>query len=226
MNDLTLVYYSACKISDFFANNIRYPLWKYSTRKNVPIVSVTQKPIDFGENICVGDIGISVWNIYYQILLGAKSAKTKFIACCEDDSLYTSNHFSFRPREDEFAYNVHRWNVQSNLYYYRSNRPGMCMCVAPRDLMIQTLEIRLEKYPKELCANTKHIQYFGEPGRYESQLGLPIVKRFHFTTRTPTLTFNHRPSYGGARRLLTTDVLKDELPYWGKSSDLWRRIHG
>ena len=224
MSDLTLLYYTANLISDFFASNIIEHLLRITN--GVPIVSISHKPMVLGKNICVGDIGISSWNIYYQILLGAKEAATKYVACCEDDSLYVPEHFEYRPKEDEFAYNVHRWNVNPMSYFYKRNRPGMCMCIAPTDLMVKTLETRFEKYTKEEYSGIEKIPFFGEPGRYEIMLGLPVVKRVHFTTELPTLTFNHRPSYGGVRRLLPTDTVKEELPHWGRASDLWKGIYG
>lgn len=225
MNDLTLLYYTADLITEHFANQVKYHLWKHSSKKSIPIISISQKPSDFGSNICVGDIGVSGWNIYYQILIGAKSAKTKYVACAEDDTLYTPEHFAFRPADDEFAYNTNRWNVQKNLFFYRK-RAGMCTCIAPTELMITTLEARLKKYPKETFGKDKKMKYWGEPGRYETKLGLPNVKMITFETENPPLTFNHRPSYGGVRALLKTDIKKEELPYWGKAEDLWMRIHG
>jgi hypothetical protein len=225
MNDLTLLYYTSNQISDYFANNVRNHLLE-SSKKMLPIISVSHKSINFGDNICVGEIGISSWNIYFQILLGAKEAKTKYVACCEDDSLYTWEHFSYRPKDDEFAYNTNRWNVNKRHYYFRRNRPGMCECIAPTELMIDTLETRMKKYTREACAHIKHLPFYGEPGRYETELGLPVVKRVHFQLETPVLTFNHRPSYGGVRAPLKTDILEEELPYWGSATDLWKDIHG
>ena len=225
MNDLTVLYYSSNRISDFFADNVRNHLLE-ALPLNTPIISITHRPIKFGFNICVGDVGISAWNIYYQIYLGAKEATTKYVTCCEDDSLYVPEHFDYRPKDDEFAYNVNRGNVNKKEYFFRRNRPGMCMCIAPTKLMIDTLELRMQKYPREQYSKDVKIKYYGEPGRYEQELGLPFVKRVHFKTNIPSLTFNHRPSYGGVRAPLKTDLVSKEIPYWGKAEDLWRRIHG
>ncbi len=225
MNDLTVLYYSSNRISEFFTNNVIEHL-RGVISSDVPIISITHKPMSFGYNICVGDIGISAWNIYYQIYLGAKEATTKYLVCCEDDSLYVPEHFTYRPFDDTFAYNVHRWNVNKRNFYFRKNRPGMCMCIAPTQLMIDTLKIRMEKYPKDIYSRNAKIPFYGEPGRYEEQLGLPIVKRVHFQTKLPTLTFNHRPSYGGVRAPLKTDIIQPDILYWGNARELWRRIHG
>lgn len=216
----TILYYTANLISDFFAENIR----KRLTETGLPIVSVSHKPIDFGVNICVEECEPSPYNIYRQILIGAKKATTKYVVCCEDDSLYIEEHFTTIPDDDTFYYNVNRWNVNQYYYYYR-RRAGMCMCVAPTELMVETLEKRFKKYPDPIPRAAKFAG-FGEPGRYERKLGLEPVKMKVFKTSQPTLTFNHNPSLGGKRRILSTDILKHKLEPWGKAEDLWAEIHG
>lgn len=222
MGDLTVLYYTANRISDFFAESIRNDIKRLAGE--APIISVSFKPIDFGRNICIGDCGIpSAYLIYQQILIGAMFADTKYIICCEDDSMYTSEHFLKRPKEGHFAYNVNRWNVNPNMYYYR-RRAGMCMCIAERDLLVQTLHQRFAKFPCRLLR--LELVNWGEPGRRDVHLGLPQPPLEVFETSEPTLTFNHRDSCGGARKVLTSDKVCDELPAWGLASDLWKKVHG
>jgi hypothetical protein len=192
-----------------------------SSSGKFPIISISQKPIDFGENICVGEIGASNVNVYKQILVGAKAAKTKYVFCCEDDSMYNEEHFAYRPPSNAFCYNLERWNVSYTFFFHRRMRPGMCMCVAPTELMVSTLELRLATYPD----GPKNMG-FGEPGRYEWNLNLPTVELVKFRTKSPTLTFHHRPSLGGRRGLLRSDIVVEELAPWGKAVDLWREVHG
>jgi hypothetical protein len=173
--------------------------------------------MDFGENICVSGMEVSAYSVYKQILMGAKQAKTKYVACCEDDALYVPEHFEHIPPDDTFHYNVNRWSVTRDFYYYRQRRL-MSMCIVSTQLMIDTLETRFAKY-SECCS------HFGEPGRFEHKLGLPSVKIGSFRTEIPTLTFVHRPSLGGKRKLLPVDIIKKELPYWGSSQELWDRIY-
>ena len=228
MNDLTLLYYTSNRISDFFGNNIRNHLLSLFPEK-VPIISVSHKPMDFGENICVDGFEVSIYNIYKQILIGAKAAKTKYVACCEDDALYTREHFEFRPGNNAFAYNLSRWHINRDFYFYRP-RAGMHTCIAPTDLMIPTLETRFEKYPNLLdrmeCGRIR----FAEPGRSEETLELPLVRLKRFETKPPVLVFNHRPSIGGVRRVYfegsRRDILADTLDYWGPAADLWSNMHG
>ena len=220
MKDLTLLYYSSSRVPEFFGHNVREHLME-TTGRQLPVISVTHKPLAFGINICVGEIEVDAYNVYKQILIGAREAKTDYIACCEDDSLYTMEHLSFRPPLDHFAYNVGRWNVDRRGAFFHRHRRGMCACIVGREYLIETLEKRFVKYPEHIL-----VPGFGEPGRYEYRLGLPPVNIMDFKTTDPPLTFSHRHGMGGMRRIMERDIVVHSLPYWGNARDLWDRIHG
>ena len=221
MNDISLLYYTSNQISDFFANNVRNHLLE-SSGGNYPIISISQIPVNFGKNVYVPGLIPSIYNIYKQILIGAKEAKTKYVACCEDDCLYVPEYFEYQPPDDTFAYNTNNWNCDEEFFFFRE-RNNMCMCIAPRELLIDTLTKRFEKYPNILPKS--ELKGFGEPGRYEPILGLPRVKRESFKTEPCTITFNHRPSMGGIRKVLDRHPRKESLPYWGNAKELRSRIY-
>ena len=221
VKDLTLLYYTANLVEEPFATNIRNHVVSLFP-DGIPIISVSHKSIDFGKNIVVNEFEYCIYNIYRQILIGTRQAKTKYVACIEDDALYTIDHFSFRPPDDTFAYNVNRWQVNPSLFFYRE-RINMCMCIAPTELMLKTLELRFQKYPIPLPK--EKTKGFVEPGKGELIIGLPPVKLMTFKSANPTLTFNHRPSLGGVRRLMARDILQQELPTWGYANDLWKKMY-
>jgi len=218
MTDLTLIYYTSNRVDDSFADKIRHSLASFG----LPIISVSQKPLDFGYNISIGDIGASIYNIYKQVLVGAKEAKTKYVACCEDDALYNEEHFQHRPTDGAFAYNLNRWNANHDLFFWR-RKANMSMCIASTELMVDTLEKRFEKFPNPLSREKGELIGFGEPGRFEEHLGLPVVGIDKFKSLTPTIVFNHRPSVGGVRIIHRRDKIRRELPYWGKATELWEQ---
>jgi len=228
MDDLTLIYYTANKINDNFATNVRNHLLEITENK-IPIISVSHKPIDFGTNICVGEIEFSNYNVYKQILIGCKAAKTKYIACCEDDTLYNMEHFSHRPPENTFSYNIHRLNITrqtDGFLYFLRNRCGMLMCIAHRDLIIDRLGERFAKFP---TLKGTPLKYFciepGRPKEKEGDLGFTMSNIDVFETVIPTVTFSHRGSLGGKRKLMDSDIISDTNDYWGSAEDLWRRIY-
>src|SRR3972149_2247663 len=115
--DLTVVFYTSNYLPDsnpHFFNNMTRLLKE--TILDTPLISVSQKPLDLGENICVGEIGRSNRNLYWQILQGAKAAKTKWIATAEDDIIYSPDHFEYRPHADTIAYEMNKWSFFT--WYY------------------------------------------------------------------------------------------------------------
>ena len=219
MRDLTLLYYTSNRVDELFAENIRTHLRSVFSKDMPEVISISFKPMNFGINIHIPGLEPSIYNIYIQVLEGAKKAKTKFCACVEDDALYNLEHFQYRP-QNAVAYNVNRWQVDDGFFFYRE-RINMCMCIAPTELIIKTLEQRFEKYPEVLPL--EKLKKFGEPGRFEEHRGLPKVDMEIFRTKIPNLTFNHKPSVGGKRRLLSRDIVREEIPYWGNAKTLWDR---
>jgi hypothetical protein len=221
MNDLTILYYTANKIPEYFMRNVQNDL-VWTIQGEIPIISISQKPISFGSNICVGEIGASAYNVYVQILAGAYLVKTKYVACCEDDTLYSFEHFWSRPPDGVFYYNINRWILERyGMYRYR-NRTTMCACIAPTELLIDTLEERFKKYPEDPKTGLP----FGEPGRVEDRLRLSYRVRHYFRTDTPILTFNHGHGLSRPRKASELDTQQPELHPWGDAKALWRRIHG
>jgi hypothetical protein len=224
VSKLTLIYYTANRVNGAFADRVRERLLKSSG--TLPIISVSQKPLDFGQNICVGDIGFTPYNVYRQILQGAQAAKSEFIACCEDDTLYPAEHFStVLPEDDVIYYNIQRWWLEDRGIFRWRDRSGMCACIAPRKMLIDVLRERFEKYP-EPPPGRDAWRFFGEPGRTEKNLGLPPVKHKRYQTAQAIVTVNHRDSLGGKRKTSTADLYVDWLPGWGGAKPLWEDLYG
>lgn len=223
MNDITIIYYTANLVEEPFATNIRNQLLSWLP-KDTPIISVSHKPMGFGMNICMPDLEVSIYNIYIQVLAGARAAETKYVMCMEDDALYNLEHFQYRPADDAFAYNRNKWMANEDCFFYR-DRINMSMCVAPTKLMVDTLVQRFERFPKVMTREEMGVYGFGEPGKFEDRYGLPTVKVESFRSTIPTLTFNHRPSVGGVRKITSRDKIVSTLPHWGKASDLWKGMY-
>jgi hypothetical protein len=213
----TLLYYTANLKPEPFASKVREELL-LSSLGSFPVVSVSQKPLSFGRNICIGEVGASTFNLYSQILIGVREVKTKWVVCCEDDTLYSPEHLFFTPPDDGiFYYNANRWTADKEKFW-RRKRTCMNMCVVSTDLLRSTLEVRLKLYndPK-----SSWIKYFSEPGKYEHHLNLP-EPLYEMVELAPSLNFNCRPCLGGVRRLCPDDIVVEELPRWGSANSLWK----
>ncbi len=221
MDDLTIIYYSANTISDWFYQKTKEALLKAAGK--TPIISVSHKPMDLGKNICVGNIGQSNFNIYKQLLIGAKETDTEYIATAEDDTLYHESHFKYRPPKDCFGYNMNRWSLftwsQPPIF---SNRGRMTLntLIAPRKLLIEAAEERFRRYPKDEMIPLK---FWGEFGRYEKYLGVTVRATQQFESEIPVIMFSHPESLNyqqqGERKRLGEERLYS-LPYWGKASEI------
>jgi hypothetical protein len=213
--DLTVVFYTANQISDYFMGIVTGQIKKAA--RGIPIVSVSKKPMDFGENIWE-DTPRSHLNLYKQALLGAKMAETKYIALCEDDVLYSPEHFKHRPKDGRFAYNrgywcVYTWNPKVFSWKGRRNLHSL---ICERDIFIEAIQERVDNPPKGS---------WGEPGRYERILGLKTWPVEDFWTNPPNIVFSHEDaiSFGnlGTRKRLG-ELRAKEIPYWGKSKDVMK----
>ena len=218
-NDISIIYYTCNSISDKFYQYTKDALLKAAG--DIPIISVSQKPMDLGKNICVGDIGKSNINIYKQLLTGAKEATTEYIATAEDDTLYHESHFKFRPKT--FGYNMNKWSCftwSNPPIFSNRGRKTLNALIAPRKLVIEALEERFAKYPND---EDIPLHYWGEFGRYEEHLGVKVQPFETFESEIPIIMFNHEQSLNyaqqGTRKRLGNDRLLT-LPYWGEASEI------
>lgn len=94
--DTTIIYYTSNREKPEFETKIQKNL--FSVIGDTPLISISQQPIDFGENICVGNVGTSDHNIYRQIQLECLKAKTKYVCTAKADCLYPpTEYFNFVP---------------------------------------------------------------------------------------------------------------------------------
>ncbi len=162
--------------------------------------------------------------IYQRLLEGCKEATTPYIAVIEDDVLYPPEHFKFRPKMDEFAYNQHRWALFAwgePTYNWR-NRVSNCSLIAPRLLAIEALEERNHKYPTKW-------PYVGELGRWRIEKVLEVTKRklVEWYSTVGIIQINHDDASEERQRIHWKDlgpVRAFDIPVWGKADDLIKKF--
>ena len=147
------------------------------TAGDIPIISVSQKPIDLGINICMGEIGSNWLNLYKQLLRGVEEVKTKYIGTAEHDCLYPREHLDWLPpRDDVYYYNENVWLVQwggnhpeLNGMYSRfwGKRQALSSLVCNRELLLKSLNKRLDLLDEARGGEkdmVRHLVFAGEPG--------------------------------------------------------------
>lgn len=226
LNDLTLLYYTSHTLWEPCAENVRNFLLLNAPLYEMPLISVSQKRLSFGHNICVGEIGRSYYNCYKQIYIGAQAVRTKYVACVEDDTLYCPEHFFHRPTSDDtFAYNANMWFLEEKGYWGKKDDYGMCGCIASTKLLIDTLKPRFDKFPDPIDpADRKGQRYWQEPGRCDRKFGIPDAKVELFKTQIPLLTFNYFKALGGKKMSEVEFQTASDLPSWGNGIKLWNKF--
>ena len=222
MADLTILFITASEMPEEWEKYHRSVLEEAAGE--FPIISVSRKPLDLGLNLLDTEPK-SLSNIYRQMLRAAKLATTPYVAMAESDTLYHKDHFRFYRPKDEFAYDQNRFALFTwgkPVFHWR-NRLSNCSLIAPRDLLIEALEERFQKYP----GGTPHA-LTGELGRkrLDSQLGLTERKCTEVFANVSLIQINHenaseerqknrRKSYGPIRAY--------DIPHWGKAKDLIKK---
>ena len=222
MQDLTVIYLTANMISEYFMNN----MWKQlkDAAKDTEIITVSKASMLTGYKNIATLGNRSHVGIYRDALLGVKEAKTKYIAICEDDVLYSPEHFKHRPKNSGFfAYNVACWSIYTwskpPIYSY-SGRRNFGQLICERDLFIEAFEERFAKYPDESKIDNR---VWAEPGKYESQLGVTPRDTEIFYSDPSNIMFTHPEglsmnTLGMKKRL--APIRAWDIPYWGRADKI------
>lgn len=208
MKSNTIIYYTANREDPAFEQKIIDNI--KANRGDVPVISVSQKPLDFGENICVGDVGFSYQNEFRQIYLGAKKATTPFIIFTESDVLYPPDYFKFVPPNENDCYrndNVWMvWNDGSKYAYHKRYSDGATIC--GRELFIREFEKFYAEFPEWSVG--KPLKRKGPLSRYQ---------RTMFSSQ-PCISFKTGNGMAWSATIINEEQPQETLPYWGSVEKL------
>jgi len=209
---MTIIYYTSNRENPEFEKKIQADLLKKAG--DIPIVSVSQKPIKLGKNICVGDVGTSGYNVCRQIQIACEAATTDYVIATEADCLYSPDYFTWVPPKLDVCYR------NSNIYVLKYHRDYFCK----KKHVISSMIIGRKFYLKRLN------ELFGDAPRWDSTLkNWPKEwgKKFfdgweYFETKNPNISIK---TGQGMRHHTSTGPTKFyELPYWGKAKDIRKRL--
>ena len=218
MIDSTVVYYTSNRETENFEGEIIKELLKSSG--DLPVVSVSQKPMNFGKNICVGDVGASNINTKKQILLGLAEATTKYVHMAEADFLYPSEYFQFVPSTKDTVYyldNIYVLFNNRNKFYRKRNSDGALVCnrLYLKNLLSQALE-----HAPEWFDGRDEPQY---EGKLKHNTVLYSGRRLPFTTDIPAITF--KTGNGVSWRCPhSKNNYQTYVPQWGTAEALNERF--
>lgn len=204
---------------------------------DIPIISVSQKPVKLGQNINMGNLGRCWLSLYKQLLMGARIAQTEWVVIAEHDCLYTPEHLNYTPESrDVFWYNDNRWLVQwggnhpelNGMYSWWPGSLALSQLVCNRELLEECIAERVT-----ILEGGNNARVFGkaEPGVAKwAKSGRPVWLRGFlaehmdkyesrtFKTKLPNLDIRHATNFTGPKR---GKRRRYDLPYWGKFEDVW-----
>lgn len=206
----TIIYYSSNKEDPGFEGRVRDTLLKNCG--GLPIVSVTQKPIELGTNICVGDVGASGFNMFRQVQIALENCDTEFVISAEADCIYPPDYFTFKPPRDNTCFRSSSLYVmpdKRDFYFYKKEGATHAQIVG-REFYLKRLNelfkgapewsVEEKNFPKE---RWKKEDIFDEITYFKTD---PIVqikthkamRYFTHSDRTPILSI---PCWGAGKEL-------------------------
>ena len=228
-----IIYYTDNSLNEEFAQLFRTRI--INAAPGIPIISVSQKPINFGYNICVGNLGRSRQMLWKQLLTALLYSKADIIYITEHDVLYDSSYFDFIPEDENcFYYNRNMWFVRAKggrALWKRSLSFSQCVC--NRLLLLDNTMKRVKWCEGGGLPPTHKGAY--EPGRIRKTrdderkiFGINLDKKWRLerfdSTGRPNIDIRHGHNLTGARRFnpipqdaRTNRIYADDVPGWGKS---------
>lgn len=202
----TVIYYTSNREEEGFEKRVRENLLKVCG--DVPIISVSQKPIDLGTNICVGDVGVSGFNMFRQVQIACEAAKTTFVISAEADCLYPPDYFKFIPPREDVCYrdsNLYVMPDRRSYFFYKEEGATHAQIVG-REFYLKVLKELFKGAPKW---STKEKNFPKERWRKEDLFD----KILYWKTENPVFQIK---THKGMRYYTHSDRMPiPSLPYWG-----------
>ena len=138
-----IIYYTDNRIGEPIIPTVQ----RFLLEADLPIVSVSLKPIDFGKNIVLKNRERSYPTMVDQIVIALENSESDYVFFCEHDCLYPKAHFEFTPPKDDIFYynsNVWRWMFgEDTAITHKRMLPLSCLC-ANRELALDHYKKRQE----------------------------------------------------------------------------------
>ena len=215
---------------------------------DLPLISVSHEPIDFGHNICVGKMERCSLTISKQMMEALKVVETDFIAMAEHDCLYTKEHFDFVPQDKEtFWYNEHVYMLQyssvnnpqyNGMFSFFRGRKVNSQLICGAEVMIKATQDRIDmmgdpawykKYPSGRIGEAGVMDYDhamklsrGKSVAHVRERLKKYISEYrgeNWRTKIPNVDIRHSGNFTKNRR---GTKRRYKLPYWGTMEDIFR----
>jgi hypothetical protein len=189
-----IIYYT----NNLLAENIMITVQGQILKSDLPVLSVSLKSIDFGNNVVV-DAEPGVITMFKQILTGLEVSKADTVFLAEHDVLYHPSHFSFAPIRDNIYYyntNVWRWDYPKDrliTYDHLAQLSGLC---ASRKLLLNHYFLRLQKIEEKEFEDGRDPNWARkmgyEPGKAKRRGGFLDEETAEWQSAYPNIDIRHK----------------------------------
>src|SRR3989344_197686 len=205
---VTITYLTAHTEKPEFEDKVKKSL--LSVTGNHRLISVSQEPINFGDNICVGKIGHSYVSAYRQWLAGAEAAITDYIMAAESDQFYPPGYYDFIPNDAPIYMYDNLWVIKSfnKIRFYKKDLGDWVSCWR-RDYLIKRLKLRIREHEENPKGRTLQIM---QPRKRDWPWfsGLPVINIKTANNLTPNVSVYDNPGV-------------EDLAHWGNIKDFCQK---
>ena len=169
------------------------------------VVSVSLKPLDFGDNYVMENVKKSYPTMIRQILLALQKSTADYVFFCEHDVLYHPSHFDFVPPTDHLYYyniNNYRWRWATDVaitYGTLHSLSGLC---CNRETAVKHYKYRIEvmeqqKLDEQRWREPRWARKFGyEPGTKKRRRGGITNEDYEVRkSELPNIDIRHRGTF-------------------------------
>ncbi|KKL47844.1 hypothetical protein LCGC14_2331500, partial [marine sediment metagenome] len=227
-----IVYYTHNELRLKIAHAVQKRLRKIGHKLEIPIVSVSLKPMPhFGEKNVHLKLKRGILTMFRQILAGLEASDAEIIFFAEHDVLYHTSHFDFiPPRRDVFYYNTNVWKLRATDGHAVKvddcrQTSGLC---AYRSLLIEHYRERV----KQVEENGFSRKMGFEPGTHGRKERIDDYESETWVSEYPNLDIRHgnnlthsrwkREEFRNQKYTKGWMETDDEIEGWGKTEDILR----
>jgi len=227
MSNKSILYYTENRLDATIMKAAQLQMLK----SGLPIVSVSLKPLNFGENFVI-NLEPGVITMFRQILHGLERSEAKVIFMGEHDVLYHPSHFDFTPPKDDTYYyntNVWKWWYPKDYlitYDFILSVSGLC---ASRELLLDHYRQRLKAIEdngwQDDSPNPYWVRKMGyEPGKKRIRGGFLDEKVEEWRPQYPNIDLRHRNTHTPLKVTLNRfrctptnwkETTLENVPGWG-----------
>ena len=229
MSHLSVVYYTASREPVVFEQRIHDYL-RCMSNNACPIISVSQKPIDLGTNICIGEQEHGEGSRLQQLWIGLQYCTTPYVAMAESDFLYPPDYFTFVPPKHDCLYEygplylLYTWVDwrTCNQFWLKNRSEGAR--IGHIQYIFDELEHLMLRYdptcePKDWPIIRAWRESHPEIA-IRTRSETPFVYRVERYERNPVVSIRTRYGMSNPYKATPAGHGIDAIPFWGAAADL------